>query len=107
MRGEIREDARVTTRSLGLYPVSTRVEGVKPARSARSEGFGWKRSSPGREFCWGSFGHFQSAANVSGIRMVFQIFPNEYAGSLVASEVTSRRCLYPLNEGREKAFKGF
>lgn len=89
-----------------LYPVSTCVEGVKPACLAGSEGFGWKRSSGG-EFCWGSFGHFQSAADISGIRVIFQIFPNEYADALVASEATSRRCLYSLNEGREKAFKVF
>lgn len=32
MGGEIWEDARVTTRNLGLYPISTCVEGVKPFR---------------------------------------------------------------------------
>lgn len=55
----------------------------------------------------GLIGHLQSAAVIAGIRVIFQIFPNEYAGSLIASEVTSRGCLYSLNEGREKAFKVF
>lgn len=104
----MREDTRVSPRGRCLYPVSLHVEEVKPAHLAGTEGFGWKWSSPGSDFCLGSFGQFQyPATTISGIKVIFQILPKEHAGSLIASEVTSRRCLYSLNEGREKPFQVF
>lgn len=120
--------ARAAVRHMGLYPCA---KGENPACLVGSESFvgsglltptlplslrdisktlafaeaGLRHHTPNCAVAL--LGHFPSAADVPGTRVIFQTFPNEYAGSLEASKVTSRRCLYSLNEGREKAFPVF